>query len=334
MRQPPHAAVEVQGLSKSYGDHAVLRSVDLRVEQGGVLALLGPNGAGKTTTVRVLTTLTDPDAGSVRVAGYDVVTERRRAQRAISLTGQFAAVDETQTGAENLWTTARLAGLTRAAARRRAAELLERFALTAAGGRLVRTYSGGMRRRLDLAAGLVGEPRVLFLDEPTTGLDPRSRRQLWEVVRELAAAGTAVLLTTQYLEEADQLADRVAVLHGGRIAAEGTPEELKASAGQTVLEVTVADAAAFARLEARTPHPVAHRSPETLALSFPTRGDARHLRTLLDELDPGRDEITGFSVRRATLDDVFMALTGAPATETTGATDTTGTTDAKEPSRV
>ncbi|MBZ2408872.1 ATP-binding cassette domain-containing protein [Streptomyces sp. L06] len=329
MRPPPHAAVEVQGLSKSYGDHAVLRSVDLRVEQGGVLALLGPNGAGKTTTVRVLATLTDPDAGTVRVAGYDVVTERRQAQRAISLTGQFAAVDETQTGAENLWTTARLAGLTRAAARKRAAELLERFALSDAGGRLVRTYSGGMRRRLDLAAGLVGEPRVLFLDEPTTGLDPRSRRQLWEVVRELAAAGTAVLLTTQYLEEADQLADRVAVLHGGRIAAEGTPEELKASAGQTVLEVTAADAAAFARLEARTPHPVAHRSPETLALSFPTRGDARHLRTLLDELDPGRDEITAFHVRQATLDDVFMALTG-----TTGTTEATGTTDAKEPSHV
>ncbi|WP_047465941.1 ATP-binding cassette domain-containing protein [Streptomyces sp. M10] len=326
MRPPPQNAVEVQGLSKSYGDHAVLRSVDLRVEQGGVLALLGPNGAGKTTTVRVLATLTDPDAGTVRVAGYDVIAERRQAQRAVSLTGQFAAVDETQTGAENLWTTARLAGLTRSAARRRAAELLERFALTDAGGRLVRTYSGGMRRRLDLAAGLVGEPRVLFLDEPTTGLDPRSRRQLWEVVRELAAAGTAVLLTTQYLEEADQLADRVAVLHGGRIAAEGTPEELKASAGQTVLEVTAADAAAFARLEARTPHPVAHRSPETLALSFPTRGDARHLRTLLDELDPGRDEITGFSVRRATLDDVFMALTGTAGT--------TGSTDAKEPSHV
>ncbi|MEU7378392.1 ATP-binding cassette domain-containing protein [Streptomyces albidoflavus] len=332
MRPPPHDAVEVQGLSKSYGEHAVLRSVDLRVEQGGVLALLGPNGAGKTTTVRVLATLTDPDSGSVRVAGYDVVTERRQAQRAISLTGQFAAVDETQTGAENLWTTARLAGLTRSAARRRAAELLERFALTDAGGRLVRTYSGGMRRRLDLAAGLVGEPRVLFLDEPTTGLDPRSRRQLWEVVRELAAAGTAVLLTTQYLEEADQLADRVAVLHGGRIAAEGTPEELKASAGQTVLEVTAADAAAFARLEARTPHPVAHRSPETLTLSFPTRGDARHLRTLLDELDPGRDEITAFHVRQATLDDVFMALTGAPAMETNGTTDATDATDAKEPS--
>ncbi|MGA5578513.1 ATP-binding cassette domain-containing protein [Streptomyces koyangensis] len=329
MRPPPQNAVEVQGLTKSYGDHAVLRSVDLRVEQGGVLALLGPNGAGKTTTVHVLATLTDPDAGSVRVAGYDVVAERRQVQRAISLTGQFAAVDETQTGAENLWTTARLAGLTRAEARRRAAELLERFALTDAGGRLVRTYSGGMRRRLDLAAGLVGEPRVLFLDEPTTGLDPRSRRQLWEVVRELAAAGTAVLLTTQYLEEADQLADRVAVLHGGRIAAEGTPEELKAAAGRTVLEVTAADAAAFARLEARTPHPVAHRSPETLALSFPTRGDARHLRTLLDELDPGRDEITAFHVRQATLDDVFMALTG-----TTGTTEATGTTDAKEPSHV
>ncbi|MFD5028146.1 ATP-binding cassette domain-containing protein [Streptomyces sp. NPDC058373] len=310
MSPPSPDAVQVQGLSKSYGDHAVLRSIDLRVPQGGVLALLGPNGAGKTTAVRVLATLTPPDAGSVRVAGYDVVADRRRVQRAISLTGQFAAVDETQTGAENLWTTARLAGLTRTAARARAAELLERFALTEAGGRLVRTYSGGMRRRLDLAAGLVGEPRVMFLDEPTTGLDPRSRQQLWMVVRELAASGTAVLLTTQYLEEADQLADRVAVLHGGRIAAEGTPDELKAATGQSRLQVTAAGPAAFARLERATPHPVAHRSPERLTLGFPTDGDALHVRTLLDELDPDRTEITAFTVRQATLDDVFMALTG------------------------
>ncbi|GFH64346.1 MULTISPECIES: ATP-binding cassette domain-containing protein [Streptomyces] len=322
MRPPPAGAVEVRGLSKSYGRRAVLHSVDLRVPAGGVLALLGPNGAGKTTTVRVLATLTGPDAGSVRVAGYDVVTERRRVQRAISLTGQFAAVDETQTGAENLWTTARLAGLTRAAARARAAGLLERFGLSEAGGRLVRTYSGGMRRRLDLAAGLVGEPRVLFLDEPTTGLDPRSRQQLWQVVRELAAAGTAVLLTTQYLEEADRLADRVAVLHEGRVAAEGTPAELKAAAGRSLLEVTAAGPAAHARLAAHTRHPVPHRPPGTLALAFPTSGDAHHVRTLLDELDPGRDQITDFAVRRATLDDVFLALTG------------TTPADAKEPGHV
>ncbi|MYV65567.1 ATP-binding cassette domain-containing protein, partial [Streptomyces sp. SID2131] len=201
---PP--AIEATGLSKSHGTVRVLDALDLRVAEGTVFALLGPNGAGKTTTVRILATLTAPDAGHARVAGHDVVTERSRVRRAISLTGQSAAVDETQTGAENLRTVARLSGLSRRAAARRAAELLERFGLTGAGDRLTGTYSGGMRRRLDLAAGLVRDPgtiRVMFLDEPTTGLDPRSRQELWDAVRELSAAGTTVFLTTQYLEEAD-----------------------------------------------------------------------------------------------------------------------------------
>lgn len=225
----PDVMIEAHGLTKSYGRPSarvrVLDGIGLRVARAGVFALLGPNGAGKTTTVRILATLTTADAGTARVAGYDVVADRRRVRRAISLTGQFAAVDETLTGEENLRMMARLTGHSRARSRQRAEELLERFGLTDAARRLVRTYSGGMRRRLDLAAGLVGspEPGVFFLDEPTTGLDPRSRRELWQVVRDLAGRGATVLLTTQYLEEADQLADRIAVLNKGRIAAEGTP---------------------------------------------------------------------------------------------------------------
>ncbi|EDY62074.2 antibiotic resistance ATP-binding protein [Streptomyces pristinaespiralis ATCC 25486] len=229
-RPPPDtaAAIEAHGLRKSYGKVTVLDGVGLRVERGSVFSLLGPNGAGKTTTVRILATLTTPDAGHARVAGHDVTAERGRVRRAISLTGQFAAVDEKQTGEENLRMMARLSGRSRAASRRRAAELLERFDLAAAGRRLAVTYSGGMRRRLDLAAGLVGDPEVVFLDEPTTGLDPRSRQELWQVVRDLSGRGTTVFLTTQYLEEADRLADRVAVMDAGRMVAEGTAAELKA----------------------------------------------------------------------------------------------------------
>ena len=220
-------AVEEIGLEKSYGRVRVLDGVDLGVARGGVFALLGPNGAGKTTAVRILATLARADAGQVRVAGFDVVADRRQVRRRISLTGQFAAVDDLQTGEENLRMMGRLAGLSRARARRRAAELLERFDLTEAGGRTVSTWSGGMRRRLDLAAGLVGQPEVLFLDEPTTGLDPRSRQAVWQVVGELAASGVSVFLTTQYLEEADRLADRIVVLDGGRVVAEGTSRQLK-----------------------------------------------------------------------------------------------------------
>ncbi|MFE0737742.1 ATP-binding cassette domain-containing protein [Streptomyces sp. NPDC058855] len=313
---PP--AIETTGLSKSYGDVRVLDGLDLRVESGTVFALLGPNGAGKTTTVRVLTTLTPPDAGHARVAGHDVVTARSRVRAAISLTGQYAAVDENQTGTENLRMAARLSGLSRRAAHRRAGELLERFGLTGAGDRLARTYSGGMRRRLDLATGLVRDPaalRVVFLDEPTTGLDPRSRQELWDAVRDLSGHGATVFLTTQYLEEADRLAGRVAVLGRGRVLAEGTPAALKSRWGAHRLDLVLRDRTAYLRLSGRA---VTH-DPATLTLGVPTDGSAAHVRALLDELDPERRDVERFGVHAATLDDVFLHLTStdhAPADPT------------------
>ena len=323
----PTPAIEATALTKTYGsgDRAVsvLRGVDLHVPQGTVFALLGPNGAGKTTAVRILTTLTTPDAGTARVAGHDIRTVRREVRRAISLTGQFAAVDETQTGAENLRMMARLAGLSRPAARARAAELLERFSLMEAGDRLVRTYSGGMRRRVDLAAGLVGDPEVIFLDEPTTGLDPRSRQEMWQVVRDLTAQGTTVFLTTQYLEEADQLADHIAVLHEGTIVAEGSAASLKSLVAGHRLDATVTTQAAYLRLSPRA----THHSPETLTLGFPTDGTASNVRDLLDELDPQRTELLTFALRTATLDDVFLALTSP--TDPTNPTDPTDPTQPK-----
>ncbi|AVZ73839.1 ABC transporter [Streptomyces lunaelactis] len=302
-------AIEATGLSKAYGKSKVLDGIDLRVDRGTVFSLLGPNGAGKTTTVRILATLTTADAGRARVAGYDIVADRGRVRRAISLTGQFAAVDEKQTGEENLRMMARLSGLSRRDARRRAAELLERFDLADAGRRRTVTYSGGMRRRLDLAAGLVGDPEVVFLDEPTTGLDPRSRAELWQVVRDLSDRGATVFLTTQYLEEADRLADRIAVVDGGRLVAEGTAAELKARVAGHRLDLVLNDTAAYWRLESRA----VHRSPGTLTLGLPTDGTAAHVRALLDEVDPDRRDVTRFALHTATLDDVFLALTGSPA---------------------
>ncbi|SDL09531.1 ATP-binding cassette domain-containing protein [Streptomyces indicus] len=312
---PRSTAIEAAGLRKSYGSQEVLRGIDLTVPRGTVFALLGPNGAGKTTAVRILATLASADAGTVRVAGHDVRTERARVRRAISLTGQFAAVDEMQTGAENLRMMARLARtagggrLSRAAARTKAAELLTRFDLTEAADRLAKTYSGGMRRRLDLAASLAGSPEIIFLDEPTTGLDPRSRQELWSVVRELRAAGTTVFLTTQYLEEADQLADRIAVLDAGRIVAEGTAAELKRRVAGHRLDITLADSAAYLRLAPRA----LHSDPDARVLGFPTDGGAAEVRALLDELDPAHTAITHFTVHTATLEDVFLTLTGRPA---------------------
>ncbi|MEV8400535.1 ATP-binding cassette domain-containing protein [Streptomyces niveus] len=302
--------IRATGLEKSYGRGdervKVLDGIDLSVERGTVFALLGPNGAGKTTAVRILATLADADGGTATVAGYDVRTQRRQVRRAVSLTGQFASVDEKQTGEENLRMMARLGGLSRAAARRRAAELLERFDLTAAGRRLAGTYSGGMRRRLDLAAGLVGEPQVIFLDEPTTGLDLRSRQELWQVVRGLSAGGSTVFLTTQYLEEADQLSDRIAVLDGGRLVAEGTATELKSRVSGHRLDLVATDAAAYERLA-----PLAVQlSPDTLTLGLPTDGTAARVRALLDEIDPQGRDVASFTVHSATLDDVFLALTG------------------------
>ncbi|MFD3518387.1 ATP-binding cassette domain-containing protein [Streptomyces sp. NPDC058657] len=309
------------GLTKSYGKTAVLHGIDLAVPAGQVFALLGPNGAGKTTIIRILATLTTPGSGTVRVAGHDVTTRegRRAARRAISLTGQFAAVDEAQTGRENIRMTGRLAGLGRSAARERADELLNRFSLADAADRRARTYSGGMRRRLDLAASLVTDPTVLFLDEPTTGLDPRSRQELWEMVRELRARGTTVFLTTQYLEEADRLADRIALIDGGRIAAEGTAAELKSHVGGHRLDLTLATPAGYARLAALGI--AAHHDRAALLLGIPTDGTAVHVRHLLDALDPDGTDIATFALHTATLDDVFLALTTtAPAATTTGAT--------------
>jgi ABC-2 type transport system ATP-binding protein len=307
-------AIEAAGLEKSYDGVTVLDGVDLAVPRGGVFALLGPNGAGKTTTVKVLCTLIAADGGSARVAGCDVVGQRREVRRRISLTGQQASIDEQQTGAENLVMMGRLAGLGRAQARRRAAELLERFDLAGAARRRAATYSGGMRRRLDLAAGLVAHPSVLFLDEPTTGLDPRSRQAMWDVIGELVGGGVTVLLTTQYLEEADRLAGRVAVIDGGRIVAEGSPAELKGRVGGPRLDLTLSGPDAYARLETRLGARAVHRDAGRLALGVATDGTAAHVRDLLDDIDPERDAVASFSIHTASLDDVFLALTGHATT--------------------
>ncbi|WP_438493760.1 ATP-binding cassette domain-containing protein [Streptomyces asiaticus] len=306
-------AIEASGLEKSYGAVKVLRGVDLSVAPSSVFALLGPNGAGKTTTVRILATLTPPDAGRARVAGLDVVADRRRVRRVISLTGQYAAVDEMQTGEENLRMMGRLTRLGRAEARGRAHELLERFDLTGAARRTVGTYSGGMRRRLDLAAGLVGHPEVIFLDEPTTGLDPRSRQAMWEVVKGLVTDGVTVFLTTQYLEEADQLADRVAVVDGGRVVAEGTPAELKERVAGQRLDLVLGDVTAYETVARQLGVRLVWSDADRLTLGVATDGSAAQVRALLDEIDPGRRAVDRFTVHSATLDDVFMALTGHDA---------------------
>jgi ABC-2 type transport system ATP-binding protein len=304
------AAIEVSGLTKKYGAVPVLGGLDLQVPAGSVFCLLGPNGAGKTTTVRILATLVAADAGQARVAGFDVVTQRREVRRRISLTGQYAAVDDLQTGAENLRMMAALARLPRSQARRRATELLERFDLVEAGGRRVGTYSGGMRRRLDLAAGLVSSPSVIFLDEPTTGLDPRSRQQMWEVISELAETGVTVFLTTQYLEEADRLADRIAIIDNGTLVAEGTATELKQRIADQRLELTLHDRAGYDDLNRVLGDRIAQADPGRLSITLATDGSAAQVRALLDELDPDRTAIERFAVHGASLDDVFLALTG------------------------
>ncbi|MFI0356353.1 ATP-binding cassette domain-containing protein [Actinomadura sp. 9N407] len=312
--------IDATGLHKSYGRVTVLEGVDVQVPQGGVFALLGPNGAGKTTTVRILATLTPPDAGTARVAGFDVVRQRRQVRKAISLTGQHATVDELQTGEENLRMMGRLRRLPRARARARASELLERFDLVEARGRRVATYSGGMRRRLDLAAGLVGDPSVIFLDEPTTGLDPRSRRAMWDVVTGLTDQGVTVLLTTQYLEEADRLADRIALLDAGRIVAEGTAQQLKDRIPGRRLDLVATGPGAYEALERALGTRVAHRDPVRLTLGVTTGGTAPEVRALLDEIDPGRSGVLRFAVNETTLDDVFLALTGQAASHERQAT--------------
>ena len=302
-------AIEASGLAKSYRDVRVLDGVDLKIPCGRVCALLGPNGAGKTTIVRILATLTEADAGRARVAGFDVRRDRSQVRRRISLTGQFAALDEAQTGEENLRMMGRLARLSRTEARLRAAELIGRFDLTAAARRRVGTYSGGMRRRLDLAASLVGRPSVIFLDEPSTGLDPQSRLTMWRIIEGLTAEGVTVFLTTQYLEEAERLADTIAVLDGGRVIAQGTAAELKRRVAAQRLDLTCPDAAAFGKLSRYLGDRASHRDQPGLTLGVPTDGSAAQVRALLDAADPDRALIASFAVHGASLDNVFLTLT-------------------------
>jgi ABC-2 type transport system ATP-binding protein len=307
------AAVEATGISKSFGETLVLDGIDLTVAAGSIFALLGPNGAGKTTIVRILSTLIAADGGHMCVAGHDVISNPDAVRAAIGVTGQFSAVDELFSGEENLRLMADLNHLGRTAGRQRVAELLDRFDLVDAAPKSVSTYSGGMRRRLDLAMTLVGSPQVIFLDEPTTGLDPRSRRTMWQSIRDLAAGGTTILLTTQYLDEADQLSDRVAVLDHGRIVAEGTPSELKQGIAGGHVRLHFADLdtldAAAGLLD------VASRDDQGLCLQVPSDSSAASLRRLLNLLDDARLDVERVSIHTPDLDDVFFAVTGHPSAE-------------------
>jgi ABC-2 type transport system ATP-binding protein len=306
-------AVSVTGLRKSFGDQVVLDDIDLTVAEGTIFALLGPNGAGKTTMVHILSTLIGADGGEMGVAGHDLAAEPDAVRAAIGLTGQFSAVDNLLTGQENLILMADLHHLGRAEGRRRAAALLDRFGLADVAKKPAATYSGGMRRRLDLAMTLVGDPRLIFLDEPTTGLDPRARRDVWQIIRGLAAGGITVFLTTQYLDEADHLADRIAVLDQGRIVAEGSPEQLKRRIPGGHIQLQFAG-----------PHDLesaaealgtASRDDEALTLQVPSDGSLRSLRALLDRLGHAGIEVGSLSIHTPDLDDVFFALTGHPSTE-------------------
>jgi len=305
------AAIEVRGLRKSYGEKLVLDGIDLNVAEGTIFSLLGPNGAGKTTAVQILSTLSTADAGEIRVAGHDLHQEPDAVRAAIGVTGQFSAVDGLMTGRENLILMGDLHHLGKQEARSRADELLERFDLADAGKKLASTYSGGMKRRLDLAMTLVGRPRIIFLDEPTTGLDPRSRHRMWTLIRELVAGGVTVLLTTQYLEEADQLADRVAVLDHGRLVAQGTPEELKrlAPGGHIRLRFTSPEEFTLAGRALPTAVP----NHEALVLQVPNDGSVHALRDLLARIDDSSLEVDELTVHTPDLDDVFFAVTGQPA---------------------
>ena len=306
-------AIETERLTKSFGSTQALSGLDLTVQQGGILGLLGPNGAGKTTAVRVLTTLLRPDSGQARVLGLDVVRQAAEVRHHIGLTGQYAALDDYLTGRANLIMIGQLGRLGRSQARRRADELLGRFDLTQAAGRAVKTYSGGMRRRLDLAASLIGDPEVLFLDEPTTGLDPNSRAVMWEIIRELAAEGATLLLTTQYLEEADQLASQVAVIDAGRVVAEGTPDQLKGKVGEDRILVQLTPgsdlAAAVAVVQAKTTGLV-DADPARWLVTAPMPARDGVTTDVVRALDAAGVRVTDVTLRRPSLDDVFMILTG------------------------
>jgi ABC-2 type transport system ATP-binding protein len=308
-------AITATGLRKSYGDTVVLDGIDLDIAEGTIFALLGPNGAGKTTTVQILSTLINADHGTARILGHDLTGEPDAVRNLIGVTGQFSAVDNLLTGQENLKLMADLRHLDRAAGRQRTAELLEQFDLTEAARKPVATYSGGMRRRLDLAMTLIGHPRVIFLDEPTTGLDPRSRRGTWKIIRNLLADGVTIFLTTQYLEEADQLADRVAFLDHGRLIAEGTPYELKRliPGGHVELQFTDPDALDSAARALG----VSTKDDAALTLQVPSDGGVQSLRALLDRLDRASIDVAGLAVHTPDLDDVFLTLTGQPDYERT-----------------
>ncbi|MFE5707264.1 ATP-binding cassette domain-containing protein [Rhodococcus koreensis] len=306
------SAITTTGLRKSYGDKVVLDGIDLDIGEGTIFSLLGPNGAGKTTMVQILSTLIAPDGGKVRIAGHDLAREPDAVRSTIGVTGQFSAVDNLLTGRENLMLMADLHHLRRDAGRARATELLARFDLVEAGAKPAGSYSGGMRRRLDLAMTLVGDPRIIFLDEPTTGLDPRSRRAMWQIIRELVADGVTIFLTTQYLEEADRLADRIALLDGGRLVAEGTPEQLKrlVPGGHITLALPgVRELDAASRLLGDVT-----RNEEALTVQVPGDGSVQSLRALLDRLDHASIEVENLTVHTPDLDDVFLALTERAAT--------------------
>jgi ABC-2 type transport system ATP-binding protein len=310
---PSQPAIRASGLRKSFGDQVVLDGIDLDVPEGTIFSLLGPNGAGKTITVQILSTLIGADGGEARVAGHDVAGDPDSVRAAIGVTGQFSAVDNLLTGEENLILMADLCHLGRREGRRRAADLLERFDLTEAAKKTAATCSGGMRRRLDLAMTLVGDPRIIFLDEPTTGLDPRSRRTMWQIIRDLVANGATIFLTTQYLEEADELADRIALLDHGKLVAEGTADELKRRipGGHIRLQLADADGLEWA---ARFLGEVS-RDDEALTLQVPSDGGVRSRRALLDRLDDASIDVDGLSIHTPGLDDVFLALTGHPDKE-------------------
>jgi ABC-2 type transport system ATP-binding protein len=311
-------AIEANGLVKSFGEVKAVNGVDLAVRAGAVYGVLGPNGAGKTTTIRMLATLLRPDAGSARVLGHDIVGEADEVRARVSLTGQLASVDEDLTGRENLVLLGRLLGLNRAAAKARAGELLEAFGLADAAARLVKHYSGGMRRRLDVAASIVVTPELMFLDEPTTGLDPRSRNQVWDIIRALVAEGTTILLCTQYLDEADQLADGIAVIDHGKVIAEGTPSQLKASVGSGALHVRLMDPQQRPEAEqvlARELSSV-HLEPDPAALSAPCATGDRAAEAIA-ELARSGVSVADFSLGQPSLDEVFLALTGRPAEDQT-----------------
>ncbi|MER6466723.1 ATP-binding cassette domain-containing protein [Streptomyces sp. NPDC001228] len=304
-------AIEATALRKAYGDRTVLDGIDLRVPAGTVFALLGPNGAGKTTAVNILSTLISADGGEARIAGHDIRARAQSVRAAIGVTGQFSAVDGLITGEENMLLMADLHHLPGGEGRRVVAELLDRFDLTEAAGKPASTYSGGMKRRLDIAMTLVGSPRIIFLDEPTTGLDPRSRHTMWQIIRELVSGGTTVFLTTQYLEEADQLADRIAVLNGGRLVAEGSAQELKRLVPGGHVRLRFSDPVTYE--QAATELRETTRDDEALVLQVPSGGTQRELRAILDWLDAAGIEADELSVHTPDLDDVFFALTGTPA---------------------